>query len=497
MPSAPPVVLGSQVPRLWSAPPAPTSAADDAIRAAATAGLILDPWQCFVLQHSLGENPDGTWATPTVCLICARQNGKNAILEAIELAALFVWDERAILHTAHEQRTASDQFRRVLARIQNTPEYADRLDRPIRGKGSESIILKTGQTILFATRTSGAGRGLTEVDRIVCDESYELPEAATSALVPITSASPNPQTWYTSTAVDQQKHHHGLTLARYRARGMAGTPGLAFFEWSAEGDDPAHARNARDPEVIAQANPGLGIRIALETAFHEHDVSMGPREFAVERLSIGDYPPVDVDGDKIIPPTVWKGCYDPDSRPEPEPIVLAFDVSPKRTSAVGAAGRNAAGVVHVELVEHKAGTSWLPGFLVDLIAARNPVFLLCDPKAPAGALLPDLEEAGIVEPDEKAHRPGILRLVNATEHAQAAGMFLADVQDRRLRQVGQPDLDAAVDGAKVRPLGDAWLWDRKAGVDISPLVAVTLARWGLAVMPAKRPRSRVVNLANV
>jgi hypothetical protein len=32
----------------------------------------------------------------------------------------------------------------------------------------------------------------------------------------------------------------------------------------------------------------------------------------------------------------------------------------------------------------------------------------------------------------------------------------------------------------MRPLGDAWAWARRGvSVDISPLVAVTLAKWGL------------------
>jgi hypothetical protein len=40
-------------------------------------------------------------------------------------------------------------------------------------------------------------------------------------------------------------------------------------------------------------------------------------------------------------------------------------------------------------------------------------------------------------------------------------------------------------GAK-RPLGDAWAWSRKAAVDISSLVAVTLALWGAAAQKSKR-----------
>jgi hypothetical protein len=43
-------------------------------------------------------------------------------------------------------------------------------------------------------------------------------------------------------------------------------------------------------------------------------------------------------------------------------------------------------------------------------------------------------------------------------------------------------LTAAVRGASRRPMGDAWAWSRKNSlVDISPLVAVTLALWGTAV----------------
>jgi hypothetical protein len=40
-------------------------------------------------------------------------------------------------------------------------------------------------------------------------------------------------------------------------------------------------------------------------------------------------------------------------------------------------------------------------------------------------------------------------------------------------------LNSAVAAARKRALGDAWAWARKVGGDVSPLVAVTLARWGL------------------
>jgi hypothetical protein len=42
--------------------------------------------------------------------------------------------------------------------------------------------------------------------------------------------------------------------------------------------------------------------------------------------------------------------------------------------------------------------------------------------------------------------------------------------------LGTPELKAALKGASKRSLGDSWAWARKSSaVDISPLVAVTLA----------------------
>ena len=52
------------------------------------------------------------------------------------------------------------------------------------------------------------------------------------------------------------------------------------------------------------------------------------------------------------------------------------------------------------------------------------------------------------------------------------------------------ELDAAVAGARRRPIGDAglWAWDRRDGsVFVAPLVAATLARFG--AVTAGRPRS--------
>jgi hypothetical protein len=98
--------LGAQRPRVHSGPKFSTSAGAEAVELASELGLFLDPWQQWVLEQSLGERPDGRWAAFQVCLLCPRQNGKGSILEARELAGLFLFGEKKITHSAHEAKTA-------------------------------------------------------------------------------------------------------------------------------------------------------------------------------------------------------------------------------------------------------------------------------------------------------------------------------------------------------------------------------------------------------
>ena len=54
-------------------------------------------------------------------------------------------------------------------------------------------------------------------------------------------------------------------------------------------------------------------------------------------------------------------------------------------------------------------------------------------------------------------------------------------------------IQAAAAEASKRPLGDAWAWNRRNASNITPLVAVTLARYGVTNTPEEKPivRSRV------
>ena len=436
------------------------------------AGLVLDPWQEFILSNALNERADGKWAALEVGVVVPRQNGKGALLEARELAGLFLLEERLITHSAHLFDTSMEAFLRLLTLIEQSPDLDRRVKRVTRSHGEEGIEIKGGQRIRFRTRTKGGGRGFSG-DCLILDEAMFLPEATIGALWPTLTARENPQVWYTGSAVDQNVHDHGLALARVRKRGIeGGDEGLAYFEHSADAEMDTVHEIANDPQAWAQANPGLGIRLRAEVIAAEKR-AMDPRTFATERLGVGDWPSGLSEDDDLISLEAWEGCEDTGSEAQ-NPVCVAFDVTPDRSRAVIAvAGVRKDGRRHVEVVDHRRGTGWVVERLVDLTARHQVAGIWLDERSPAAALMKPLREARVD-----------FTPVSGSEYAQACGQFVDAVNDGDVRHLGTPELKAAVLGAAKRPLGDAWAWSRKSSaVDICPLVACTLALRGVGEQP--------------
>jgi hypothetical protein len=477
---APRSVLGDQRPRIASAPVPASSEGERVADLAAAAGLDLDDWERWVLDQGLGRTGGGQWAAFEKALIVSRQNGKGAILEALELAALFLddFDVELILHSAHEFKTASEAFRRVQGRIDNHPSFRRRVRQVYLQRGAESIELKNGKRLRFIARSSGSGRGFS-ADLVILDEAYELGDAAMAALLPTLSARPNPQIWYTSTAGLPTS----VQLGRVRERGLRGDdPSLAFMEWSVDPDDYDPA----DPQCWAQANPGMGIRITPEYIAKER-AALGPDEFARERLGVGDYP---AEGGAQARLAQWAMCADPQSQIS-GPVALAFAVDRDGlSSSIAAGGRRADGLGHGELTEPlRAGTGGLVARVLELADRLDPCVLVMNPAGEAGDFEKELAEHGWVTKPGPGERR--LQVVSMREYAQACGALADDVRNGRWRHLGQEPLDEAVAGAQTRDLADAWAWSwRGALAAISPLEAVTLARHGFmthGVRPAPPP----------
>jgi hypothetical protein len=127
----------------------------------------------------------------------------------------------------------------------------------------------------------------------------------------------------------------------------------------------------------------------------------------------------------------------------------------------------------VDVHEHKRGSGWVVEECQKLQAKYPKVPVWVWPKGPAGNLIDDLRKGDV-----------LVRELDSPDLPRACGDLYDDVIEGRLGHSSHPALDAAVAGACTSG-GASWVWDRKHGAVISPLYAVTLARWGAAQKAGK------------
>lgn len=476
---------GSRQARVCTHPPYQETYGPEAVELAASAGLVADPWQADILDVMLAVDPSGQWICSELGMVIPRQNGKGSVYEVRALAGLYLLGERLIMWSAHEYKTAMEGFRRVQDLIDGSDDLRKRVYKVSNTNGDEGIELHgegrsriTGrQRLRFIARSKGSGRGFSG-DCNLLDEVFAYTPEQQAALMPTVSARPNPQLVYASSPpLDAAT---GEPLFNLKDRGEAGTdPALGWFDWGA-----AAGVDADDREQWALSNPALGIRITEQTVARERR-SMTPEGFGRERLGVW---PTRV-GDAIISPAEWAALADPASL-RSGPVAFAVDVTPSRDyTTIAMFGIRADGLGHTEVVDHRPGTEWAIERLIQLRDRHKPVAIAVDVAGPAGSFLIELQKAGIDVPEDPDHpRPGDLAVPSGREVAAACGALVDAVRQEQLRHIDQPELSLAVEGAKTRPLGDAWAWARRtASVDISPLVAVTLARW------AYESRAHLVN----
>ncbi|MFI6819256.1 hypothetical protein ACIBG7_43195 [Nonomuraea sp. NPDC050328] len=507
--SSAPVLLGSTTPRIWtpplaSGPPGPCgcgcaltpatslgfSAVDFAVEVLRVRPL---PWQRWLLIHAHELRWDGRFRFRTVLVLVARQNGKTTLVEVKNLWKMFVLGVGLVIGTAQNLDISEESWEKAVEIVEGTPELAAEIAHIDRTNGKKAIRLTSGSRWKIAAASRRGGRGLSG-DDVNLDELREHQTwDAWGAVTKTTMARANPQTWAYSNAGDDKS----IVLNDLQAKGRAAAaspsldPTLGHFEWSAPEEvkctcgrpGEVHTPQCRlqDRAAWAQANPSLGYTVteeALVSALATDPEPIFRTECLCQRVEslTPEW--------SVIGQAAWQAVQEPASQVV-DPVAFALDVTPDRSwAAIAVAGRRADGLSHVEItgrdgaLDHRPGTDWVVPRAVQLVEAWEPCAFVVDPGGPAGSLIPELEAAGI-----EVTRP------TAREHAQACGAFYdaivrppdAEEWVPTLRHRGQGPLTAAVAGAEKRVLGDAWAWSRRSlSVDISPLVAATLARWGHA-----------------
>lgn len=437
-------------------------------------GKILDVSQRLTVEVMMAETSTGRWAARTTGREMPRQNGKGDELEVVELWGLTQRGE-AIGHTAHELKTVASAYERMDGLLGHR-DLQRKVSKSLQGIGQQRIRMHSGAEILYATRTKGGLRGLDDISRLVIDEAQHAQREQLASSTPTLLANPNPQMNFVGTGAIA-----GITTWWWeiRKRALGDDPGdFGYVGHTAERVTLAPDGRVQQDEVDPTdqklwffANPALSAGRGEVEFFAEQLKTLGADLFAREHLGVWD-PPDEFGAEHPIDLEVWKALANPDSVPVSHKT-WALAVAPDRKwSAIGKAGRNSEGRLHVEWMHHRAGTGWI----VDTVAAefentQTPIRVLVG--GAEGAFIDPLRERG-VKVDE----------VSGPESARATGQLIDAANNGALVHLGQPSLDKALRGADVHTSPEGAMKWRPTDVEITPLIAVTIAAGGVPVEQA-------------
>jgi hypothetical protein len=496
--SAPTRLLGKTTPRLFTPPlvtgrPGPcgcgcaltpdTSLGFSAVEFA-TDVLRIEPlpWQRWLLIHALELRRDKRFRFRTILVLVARQSGKTTVVEVKNLWKMFVLRVPLVIGTAQNLDISEESWDKAVEIVQSIPELDAEVAHVDRTNGKKALRLSNGSRWKIAAASRKGGRGLSG-DDVNLDELREHHTwESWAAVTKTTMARSNAQVWaYSNAGDDRSIVLNDLQDQARAALEAEGDSSLGLFEWSAPDDvkctcrSKPHLEDCRlqDRQVWAQANPALGYTVteaALAAALATDPDTVFRTECLCQRVP-------DLVEWGIFNPTDWSRCQDPTSEIV-GPVAFALEVSRDLTTvSIGAAGRNADGRKHLELVARfPADTGRVIGWLIKRRAQWSPVAVAVDPAGPAGYLIPEIEKhyGEIVKPAS--------RDVAAACGAVYVGISAQELEARDVRVRPHPALDAAAKAAVWRDRGDARVFDRRTedGPDTAPLVAVAVADHALA-----------------
>ncbi|MFJ8163822.1 terminase large subunit domain-containing protein [Streptomyces sp. NPDC096136] len=473
---------GLTCPPRWGTPRRPEwpSLGPAACRVMEALGFTPMPWQRYVLDVGLEINPaTGLFAHREVGLSVPRQQGKTQQILALMTHRIAAWQRQNVVYAAQTRGMARQRWEDEFLVTLEGSSLAPRV-RARKSNGNEAILwTRTRSKLGITANTEKAGHGpaldLGVIDEAFAHEDDRLEQAFSPAML----TRPMAQLWWASAGGTEKS----VWLNKKRAAGRAAIeelwatdvrPTVAYFEWFAPDDMPRD-----DPATWAAALPALGHTVT-EAVIRSELEKLDPAEF--DRAYLNRTRKAAPPSDPNVPKAAWPGLADKRSRPGAE-LALAVDVSQDRSTAtIGLAGLRPDGRLHLEVVDRRAGTDWVVPAVVRLRQLHRPVAVaIASAGSPAGSLVDDLVAAGVDVPADKDNPEyGHLVVLRTNDIVEACGQLADALNQGSVAHIDQAPLTAAVNGAMTRPVGDAWVLDRRRSlVDVSPLVAVTLARWAL------------------
>jgi phage terminase large subunit-like protein len=423
------------------------------------------PWQRLVADvgGELVEDPATGLLIPAyrdVVVTVPRQSGKTTLILGWEIQRANGWLHLGPQRIVYSAQTGTDARKKLIedqVPILNPRKTKLGIRRILKGMGNEAVEFLSGSRLVLMASGEEAGHGKT-VDLGVKDEFFaDVDDRRDQALGPamITRAAAQKLTASTM-GTDASVPLNQLVDRGRRAVRTGERTGIAYFEWSADPEE-----DPDDPEVWWRCMPALGITMTEDAVRHERDVTFAgkPGEFRRAYLNIATR-----SDERLIPATTWDLVNSPDAKPSDD-MTFGIDMNPERSAAAIVV----VGGGVLEVIDHRPGVGWLSARARELDDRWGEPFWAVDGRAsaPIASVIPELKREGLTVVE-----------IDGPDLTAACGAFYDRVIDRTITVRRHPSLDAAVEGADRRFVGDAWTWDRRnSSVDISPLVAATVAAW--------------------
>jgi len=455
--------VSSPVPPRWGTP----RRADRATRGpllgevAQLLGWRFHPWQRYSGDVSL--EIDRRTKEPyyrTVGIGVARQNGKTTLVCA-RIAMQLMAAGSTVAYTAQDRNLARFKWEEHVSLLMSTPFRHKVAGDPVRANGRECLTMLNGARYMIVTPGEKAGKGLA-IDLAIVDEAWaHESEMILGALGGAMSARRFAQIWLLSNAGSYRSAlWRRMTDTGRDAVADPHSP-LCWLEWA-----PAEDCDITDPLVWREANPSLDEpHGAVSRALAADLVTMDEATFRREHLNLWA-DPIGIVG---IDPVAWAACRSDDV--PGEKVALSLDFTPERDRGTVVIAGDVDGRTPLEVIESSSDLFRVIERAVE-VAKRWKATVVIDRASPAGSALPAFERARVK-----------VRQIALPEFARACGSFHDAVPRGQLTHRGDYRLDSAVAAATKRPVGDAWVWQRRAGADITPLTAATNARWGIVSAP--------------
>lgn len=473
-------------------------------RIAAGLGRPLHPHQRLIADVAGEIDPDtGLLAYGEVDVIINRQQGKSELAFPVMVhrctgfdAALARWIRRElgkdvpvpgpqrVLYTAQRAEDARQKWTDIhVARLEKSPFRSQISVR--RRLAAEAIRWPNGSSWSPGSATKRSGGTGDTLDLGMIDEAWSRPDSATElAMRPAMLTRDWAQLWVLSMIPGLSRAAPGSWpyLHQKRQNGRARVQanvrhGVAYFEWGMrEGRDPA------DPATWWESMPGLAAGLVSEAKIRQDFEAMDLVDFMAEYLSV-EPSATHAQWNLITEPT-WSNLKVPAVRGRYlDPIALGVDAAPDQSvTSIGMAALDVNGDTFVEVLAREPGLMWAVPALTDLADRMGPCAIGIAAHGPAAPIIEPLRRALL-----DANVDTELVVMQGPEVAAACVQFFMETgelgtgnvtdPERRVRHIGQDDLDDAVAAADKYTWSDEWRFARSGpGGEVSALYGVTLAR---------------------